>query len=148
MSVSLVAFYRLFAVFFASNGFYLLSQHNAHIKLFQSIVAHLNRFIERLSAFTNPIAMLFARNIAAFIYQLHCYWGAISPLFLRHKYLLGRNVYLTAFKYVVMSGREEAKGRRKGWVRTRKRESSSVAVLPSFITLKHLVDVLLLIFCS
>jgi len=45
MGVSLVAFYRLFAVSFASNGFYLLSQHNAHIKLSQSIVAHLNRFI-------------------------------------------------------------------------------------------------------
>ena len=70
MGVSLVAFYRLFAVFFASNGFYLLSQHNAHIKLSQSIVAHLKRFIERLSAFANPIiAMLFARNIAAFIHQ-------------------------------------------------------------------------------
>ena len=69
MGVSLVAFHRLFAVFFASNGFYLFSQHNAHIKLSQSIVAHLNRFIERLSAFMYPIAMLFARNIAAFIHQ-------------------------------------------------------------------------------
>ena len=83
MGVSLVAFYRLFAVFFASNGFYLLSQHNAHIKLSQSILAHLKRFIERLSSFANPIAMLFARNIAAFIHQLHCYQSAISPLFLR-----------------------------------------------------------------
>jgi hypothetical protein len=45
MGVSLVAFYRLLAVFFASNGFYLLSQHNAHIELSQSIVAHLKRFI-------------------------------------------------------------------------------------------------------
>ena len=69
MGVSLVAFYRLLAVLFASNDFYLLSQHNAHIKLSQSIVVHLNRFIERFSAFANPIAMLFARNIAAFIYQ-------------------------------------------------------------------------------
>jgi hypothetical protein len=41
MGVSLVAFYRLFAVFFTSNGFYLLSQHNAHIEPYQSIVAHL-----------------------------------------------------------------------------------------------------------
>jgi hypothetical protein len=45
MGVSLVAFYRLFAVFFASNDFYLLSQHNARIELSQSIVAHLKRFI-------------------------------------------------------------------------------------------------------
>ena len=72
MGVSLVAFYCLFAVFFASNGFYLLSQHNAHIELSQSIVAHLNRFIERLSAFMYPIAMLFAHNSTAFICQLHC----------------------------------------------------------------------------
>jgi hypothetical protein len=45
MGVSLVAFYRLFAVFFASNGFYLLPQHNARIELYQSIVAHLKCFI-------------------------------------------------------------------------------------------------------
>jgi hypothetical protein len=45
MGVSLVAFYRLFSVFFASNGFYLLSQHNAYIEVSQSIVAHLKRFI-------------------------------------------------------------------------------------------------------
>jgi len=30
-----------------------------------------------------PITMLFAHNSTAFIYQLHCNWGAISPLFLR-----------------------------------------------------------------
>ena len=72
MSVSLVAFCRLFVVLFASNSFYLLSQHNAHIELSQSIIAHLKRFIERLSAFMYPIAMLFAHNSTAFIYQLHC----------------------------------------------------------------------------
>jgi len=72
MGVSLVAFYRLFAVFLASDGFYLLSQHNAYIELSQSIVAHLKRFIERLSTFANPIAMFFAHNSTAFIYQLHC----------------------------------------------------------------------------
>lgn len=44
----------------------------AHIELSQSIVAHLKRFIERLSTFMYPIAMLFAHNSTAFIYQLHC----------------------------------------------------------------------------
>jgi len=34
----------------------------------------------------------------------------------------------------------------KGWAREWKKESSFVAILPSFITLKHLVDALLLIF--
>jgi hypothetical protein len=72
MGVSLVAFYRLFAVFFASNVFYLLPQHNARIELSQSIMAHLKRFIERLSTFMYPIAMFFAHNSTAFIYQLHC----------------------------------------------------------------------------
>jgi len=53
------------------------------------------------------IALLLSTNYIAIGAQYHRF-------FCIRKYLLGRNVYLTAFKYVMMSGREGAKGRGKG----------------------------------
>jgi hypothetical protein len=60
----------------------------------------------QLLCFLLIIALLLSTNYIAIEAQYHRF-------FCVRRYLLGRNVYLTAFKYVMMSGREGAKGEKK-----------------------------------